>query len=263
MAYFNTLELMFKPWRAVASRFTSNLTKPSDLLTAWVRLRIMFVFIAPLLVFAAFGLLETERETRRFLMLWLLAGFVSLLAVANFYIHYAMPLTIPLCVAAGAFLARGARGRIAIAVLAALSFVVAQPFQFAHTRQSRQAMTELAATVRAHDADRGLLTFEGPSQLYAYTSKPFMTPLVFPTHLSALIEKDVSHLSTAGEMRKALAAKPGVVVMAQPIHNGPVNEETQAMVEAYVRAHCRFIGMRKILERTQDIDLAVWGDCKA
>ncbi len=246
-------------WHAMV---TSNLAKPSDLLTAWLRLRIMFVFIAPLLVFAGFGLLETDKETRSFLLPWLLAGFVSLLAVANFYIHYAMPLTVPLALAASAFLARGALGRIAIAILAILSFVVAPPFKFDHTRQSRKAMEELVKTVQAHDAGRGLLTFEGPSQLYAYTGKPFMTPLVFPTHLSAQIEKDVSHLSTAAEMRKALAGKPGVVVKAQPIHNAPVNAETQTMVEAYVRAHCRLIGMHKILERTQDIDLAVWGDCR-
>ncbi|MGE3690979.1 MAG: hypothetical protein AB7F98_06325 [Novosphingobium sp.] len=247
-------------WHAMV---TSNLAKPSDFLTSWIRLRIMFLFLAPLAVLAAFGWLETKRQDRRFLAMWLIAAFVSLLAVANFYIHYAMPLTIPLCLAAAPFLARGSAGRIGIAMLAAMSFFIAQPFQFTHTREARAAMQNLAATVRAHDAGRGLLTFEAPAQLYTYAHKSFMTPLVFPTHLSALIEKDVSHLSTAAEMRRALAAKPGVVVIAQPIHNGPVNAETQGMVESYVRSQCRMIGMRKVMERTQDIDLAVWGDCKS
>lgn len=245
-------------WHAMV---TSNLAKPSDPMTAWMRLLFMFVFIAPLLVYAAFGLLDTAKDLRRFLLFWLLAAFVSLLAVANFYIHYAMPITVPLCLAASQFLQRGTPGRVAIALLAAISLFAAPPFEFAHTRQSRAAMAELVRTVRAHDAGRDLLTFEGPSQLYLLANKRFVTPLVFPTHLSALIEKDVSHLSTLAEMRKALAARPGVVVMAQPIHNGPVNLETQALVEAYVRTHCKRTGTRTILERTQDIELAVWGDC--
>ncbi len=246
-------------WHAMV---TSNLAKPADLLTGWIRLRLMFVALAPLAVLAGFGLLDLPREAKRFVLLWLGAGILSLLAVANFYLHYAMPITVPLCVAAAGFLSRRFAGPAALVALAAFSFWLEPPFRFDHTRASQAAMADLAQTVKAHDAGRDLLTFEGPSQLYQLTGKPFITPLVFPTHLSALIEKDVSHLSTLGEMRKALAQKPGVVVIAEPIHNGPVNPETEALMRGYVAANCTFVGKHTILERSQSIDLAVWGDCK-
>ena len=247
-------------WHAMV---TSNLAKPSDLLTGWIRFRLMFVALAPLLLLAAFGLLGLPAEGRRFVALWLLAAVLSLLAVANFYIHYAMPITVPMCVAAAAFLSRRLIGPAALLALGVLSWTIEQPFRFDHTRKSEVAMAELARTVKAHDAGRGLLTFEGPSQLYRLTGKPFPSPLVFPTHLSALIERDVSHLSTLGEMQKALALRPGVVVIADPIHNGPVNAETEALVRDYVATKCSYIGKQTILERGQSIDLAVWGDCRS
>jgi hypothetical protein len=246
-------------WHAMV---TSNLAKPADFLTSWIRLRLMFVVIAPPLALALFGLLAHEKANRRLLLLWLAAAFVSLLAVANFYIHYAMPLLIPLSIAAAPFLARRLAGPVAVAGIALLSFNIAPPFQFEHTRQSRAAMEGLVKVVKTHDAGRDLLTFEGPAQLYLLSGKRFVSPLVFPTHLSALIEKDVSHVSTLEAMTMALALKPGVVVIAQPIHNGPVNAETEALVRSYVARNCNFLGLHTILERTQHIDLAVWGDCR-
>ena len=245
-------------WQAMV---TSNLTKPADLYTGWIRLRLMYLALAPLLALAAFGLLNLPGDARRFLLLWLGAAFLSLLAVANFYLHYALPLLVPLCVAAAGFLTRRIAGPAALLAMAAYSFWIEPPFRFEHTRKSQAAMTALVQTVQTHAAGRGLLTFEGPTQLYRLTGKPFITPLVFTMHLSALIEKDVSHLSTLNEMQRALAQRPGVVVMSDPIINGPVNPETEALVRGYVTANCRFIGKQTILQRGQTIDLAVWGDC--
>jgi hypothetical protein len=191
----------------------------------------------------------------------LLAAVLGLCAVPNFYIHYAMPLLVPLCVAAAGFLARPA-GMLWTGVIAALSLLLAMPFQFANTRASRAAMTEMAKQVRAHIGRGGLLTYDGPSELYPLTGQPFMTPLVFPTHLSHGIEKDVSHLSTLGETKRVLASKPGAVVMAEPIRNGPVNEETHQLVLAYVGQHCRLIEAIPVPERLKTDIIIVWGDCR-
>jgi hypothetical protein len=108
-----------------------------------------------------------------------------------------------------------------------------------------------------------LLTFEGPAHIYQLAGKRVITPLVFSMHLSAVIEKDVSHLLTLEEMRRILALKPGIVVIADPIRNGPVNRETEALVQAYVHTHCRFIGTRTLSERLATMDFAIWGDCRA
>lgn len=243
--------------------FASNLAKPKDLLTGWIRLRLMYVGLIPLLIPAAFGLLAMTRERRRFVALWLGASFVSMLAVGNFYIHHAMPLTVPLCIAAAPFLSRRIIGPAALVISAALSFWSAPPFRFDDTARSIREMDELVRMVNAHDAGRDLVTFEGPAHLYALAGKRVVTPLIFSMHLSALIEKDVSHLSTLSEMQRILALKPGVVVIADPVRNGPANPETEALVLSYVRANCRFIGQRTIHERLAPLTFAIWGDCRA
>jgi hypothetical protein len=244
-------------WHAMV---TSNIAKQPDPRTALVRLGLVMAILTPFLVLAALGLRRMAPDGRRFTLLWLAAAFAGLCAVPNFYIHYAMPLLVPLSVAAAAFLA--GRGRIWTAVIAAMACVVAPPFDFAHTRASRAAMAELARTTRAHLGGGGLLTYEGPSQLYRLTGQPFASPLVFPTHFSHAIERDVSHLSTLGEMKRVLATRPGAVVVAEPIRNGPINEQTHQLVLEYVGRHCRLIKAIPVLERLSTNMLVVWGDCR-
>lgn len=245
-------------WHAMV---ISNITKSGDMLSALIRFGLLLTKLAPFLVLATLGLQQMAAPERRFTLLWLLAAVLGLFAVPNFYIHYAMPLLVPLCVASAPFLARET-GKLWTAVIAALSILLATPFQFTQTQQSRAAMAEMVRTVRAHIGDRGLLTYDGPSELYPLTGQPFMTPLVFPTHLSHAIEKDVSHLSTLGETRRVLALKPGAVVMAEPIRNGPVNEETHQLVLAYVGQHCRLIKAIAVPERLKTDVIVVWGDCR-
>jgi len=107
-----------------------------------------------------------------------------------------------------------------------------------------------------------LMIYDGPPQLYMLTGQHFMTPLVFPTHLSHLIEKDVSHLSTLGETRRVLALRPGAVVMATGIRNAPANLETRQLVQDYVAQNCRLITTVLTPERTREDWIAVWGDCQ-
>jgi hypothetical protein len=245
-------------WHAMV---TSNIAKTPKAPTAVIRLAILVALLSPFLALAALGIRDIAPADRRFVLLWLLTAVIGLCAVPNFYIHYAMPLLVPLCVAAAGFLAREA-GKLWTVLIATLSLTLATPFQFAHTRESRAAMAELARQVRAHIGRGGLLTYDGPSQLYPLTGQRFMTPLVFPTHLSHAIEKDVSHLSTLGETRRVLALKPGAVVMAEPIRNGPVNEETHRLVLAYVGKHCRLIEAVPVPERLKTDVIIVWGDCR-
>ena len=243
-------------WHAMVM---SNLAKPPHALTSLIRFGIMAAMLLPFLVIGALGLRITCGEPRRFLLLWLAAAVAGLCAVPNFYLHYAMPLLVPLCVAAVPFLAQ--RGVLWTPVIAALSFVLAQPFDFTHTRQSRAAMADLVATVRAHVGRGPLLSYDGPPQIYRLTGQKPITPLVFPTHLSHAIEKDVSQFSTLDETRRALALRPGAVIMAEPIRNEPVNEETHRLVLAYVGRHCRLIRAVPVLERLRTDAIVVWGDC--
>lgn len=243
-------------WHAMV---TSNLAKPPHALTSLIRFGIMAAMLLPFLAIAGFGLRLTAPEPRRFVLLWLAAALVGLCAMPNFYLHYGMPLLVPLCVAAAPYLAL--RGRLWIVAIAVLSFILAQPFDFAHTRQSRAAIADLVATTRAHVGRGPLLSYDGPPQIYRLTDQPLITPLVFPTHLSHLIEKDTSPLSTLGETRRLLALRPGAVVMAEPIRNAPINEETHRLVLAYVGQHCRLIKAVRVPERLGTDTIIVWGDC--
>jgi len=245
-------------WHAMV---TSNLDKAPHWPTSLARLKFMALALAPIAAFAVLGLIRLDSDARRFTLLWFLAALLGLAAVPNFYLHYALPILVPLCVAAGAVFARGSLGIAAAAFLAFLSLTIA-PLKPGQAAQSRSAIERLEKLARAHMGDGPLLLYDAPPQLYVRTGQPFITPLVFPTHLSHLIEKDVSHLDTLAETKRALALNPGAVVMAHPLRNGPVNEDTHRLVLAYVGQHCRLIEMVETPERQRTDRIAVWGDCQ-
>jgi hypothetical protein len=246
-------------WHAMVA---SNLEKPPNWPTSELRLEIMGLVLLPIIVLTGFGLAIQPRSSRHFVIGWLAAAVVGLFAMPNFYLHYGLPLLAPLCVAASSLLGRRSVGPAATAALAVLSCTNAPPFKPGHAHQSQIAMAALETAVREHIGRGHLLLYDAPPQLYQLTGQPFITPLVFPTHLSHLIEKDVSHLSTLGETKRVLAERPGAVVMAVPIRNGPVNEETHQLVLAYVGAHCRLITVVPTLEWQRTDMIAVWGDCR-
>ncbi len=244
-------------WHAMV---TANLDKEPHWPTSLARLKFMAMVLLPAIVLALLGLRRMEPQARGFVAWWIAAAIAGLIANPNFYLHYAAPLAVPLCAAMAAFLARGMMGSVIAAGLAALSLQAA-PMKPGHAAKSAAAIAELKAHVRGHKGAGPLLLYDAPPQLYVETGQPFVTPLVFPTHLSHAIEKDTSHLSTLAETRRVLALKPGAVVMAVPLRNGPVNEETHALVLAYVGAHCRLVKVVPTLEWQRTDQIAVWGDC--
>ena len=230
--------------------------------SAQIRFRLMLAALAPLLALAAFGWLDLKGEARRFVGLWVLAALIGLAAFPYFHLHYALPLLVPLCVAAGAFLSRRWIGPAAAAGLCLFAFTRSPPIDPAHTARSQVAMAELADLIASHDANRGLLVYEGPPFLYTLTGQPFPSPLAFPAHLYHGIEKDVSHLITLDEVNRILARRPGVIVMTREPRDGPINAETHAAVQAHVEAHCRLVGEVTAPERLRADQVLVWGDCR-
>jgi hypothetical protein len=232
-----------------------------DAYSAQIRFRLMLNGLAPLLALAAFGVLELQGQARRFVLPWIGAALIGLAAFPYFHMHYALPLLVPLCVAAGAFLARKWIGPLALAALCALSFSRSPAIDWDHTARSKAAMERLATAIRAHGGERGLLVYEGPPFLYTMTGQPFPSPLAFPAHLYHGIEKNVSHLNTLEEVKRVIATRPAVVVMTEEPRDGPLNEETYAVVEAYVRANCRLVARAEAPERLRADQVLVWGDC--
>lgn len=230
--------------------------------SAQIRLRLMLNALAPILALAAFGWLDLAKDGRRFAGLWIGAALFGLAAFPYFHLHYALPLLVPLCVAAGSFLSRKWIGPLALAGLCAIAFTRAPPIDREHTRQSIAAMERIAGAIRNHGAERGLLVYEGPPFLYTMTGQRFPSPLAFPAHLYHAIEQDVSHLSTLSEVRRVIATRPGVVVMTREPRDGPINAETHAVVAAYVSANCRQVAEVEAPERLRADRVLVWGDCR-
>lgn len=247
-------------WHAVV---ISNLRKPPpDFFSMGIRALIMFSYLAPLLILAIFGLMDQEARSRHFMALWLVAALFGLVSVPRFYMHYALPLLVPLCVAASPFLARKGFGVAATVIVAGLSIWLTPPWQFEATAQSKLAIDRLAATTREHLGGGPLFVYDGPPELYALTGQRLITPLTFYAHLSDLAEKDVSHLSTLGETRRVLALRPGAVVMTKPLRSAPVNLETYGAVQAYIAQNCRLVGAEVAHERLLSYRVEIWGDCR-
>lgn len=247
-------------WHAMV---TANTSKPADWTSGLIRLRILWIGIMPVVLAALAGLASAGGAVRSFVLGWLVAAIAGLFAVPNFYPHYLLPMLVVLCVAASPVLERKWAGLVIFAVLAFFSLRTVTPFRPGKAEQSERTFAELSAAIRAHDGGHGLLVYAGPAQLYPMTGNPFPTPLAFETHLSQAEEQDVSHLSTIGEMRRVLAAKPGAVVLPLEVRNGPVIPETWSMLNGYVRTNCRLIIVRRADDWLAHDDLAVWGDCKA
>ena len=244
-------------WHAMAG---ANLAKGVHWPSAMRRAAIMAAVLSPFLVLAALGFYRLRRAERGFVAGWIGAALIGLVAVPNFYLHYALPILVPLSVAGAGVFARRSIGTIAVALIAFLSLTVA-PMKPGHATRSAAAIDRLEELARGHVGDGPLLLFDAPPQLYTRTGQPFATPLVFPTHLAHALERDVSHLSTLAETRRVLALRPGAVVMAHPLRNRPYNEETHRLVLAYVGQNCRLVEMVPTLERQRMDMIAVWGDC--
>ncbi|WP_394727425.1 hypothetical protein [Altererythrobacter sp. GH1-8] len=248
-------------WQAMA---LSNLDKAYGLASSWERAVTMATRIAPIALLAAVSWAHWRGRREAVLLLaWLLAAVAGLIAIPNFYAHYALPLLMPLCVLAAPFFARMPIGPIAIGTLTVMSLWMAPANSQDQTRKAQSALAELAYAAEMHGAERGLLNYDGPMMLHAATGTRPLTPLMFGPHLSHAPEANVSHLNTTAEIARVLSLKPGVIVMAPEERHLPSNRETRAMVLAYIAANCREVAMVSMPMRYRADDIAVYGDCAA
>lgn len=219
--------------------------------------------LAPLLLLAVWGLLgaRADRSFKTFVAGWVVAAAIGFLAVPNFAAHYALALLVPLSVAAGLVLGQHRWGLLLAAGAAWYTSLWYSPASLARSRASAEAMARVAAAIGRQDSGGGLLVFDGPSYLYALSGKPFLSPLVFPHHLSSAIEANVSHLNTDAEIDRVLKAGPGVIVMAVKPYIYPINRYTRSRVIRYARAHCRTIEVIPLLDAGERTDFAVLGNC--
>lgn len=250
-------------WHAmVLSNLDKDYNPTNDI--GW-RIIAMLLILAPLLPFTILGLarrFDYRGKTAPRLIVggWLAATLLAMVAIPNFIDHYLLPviMVLPLCAAPA--LQREPLGALLGMVGIILIAVFGPQFDMAHRQESRREISRLTAEILASEPAPRLFVFQGPVALYSTTGLNPPTPLAFPLHLEALPERNVSHLDTAGEVRKMLAWQPTTVITLHKQWR-LVNPETRDLVLPWVRAHCRSRSTRNLPNRYGDRLYDVWSDC--
>lgn len=252
-------------WHAM---FTSNLAKAKPhpvvmLVDAFE----MALRLYPLLVIAWIGrqlepVVTGFESYRGFMRVWIIAALLGVLAVPNFFEHYALPMLVPLAVLCARTLDRRDVGVFLFALVGIYSLTVFNPLNRFERVESIGHMERLTRLIRSHDSGGGLLVFDGPPYLYAQADKRPLSPLVFPHHFNQLAERNVSHLDTLAETKRLIAAQPGVIAAAAFPTNLPENAEVRALVLEYAFNQCRLVGVEPTVDMNGKLLIAVWGDCQ-
>jgi len=251
-------------WHALV---TSNLTKTYDAEgDAGKRIAALALIASPLLLPALLGLLALGQDRsgrpipRALIAGWLAVATAAIAALPNFIDHYMLPLLLPLAVAAAPALEWRKLGPVYALFAMLFALMVGPSLDFAERRASRQAMAAIAAEIRARDPQPRLFDYQGPVHLYAALGSYPPTPLIFPMHLFSEPERNTSHLDTAGEVRKVLAWRPTVVIVAHNFAHNQGNPETGALVTAYL-ARCQLWSTRPIIDYYGHHQIDIFGDC--
>jgi len=223
-------------------------------------MRYFLLFMSPLLVFAGIGLSERFRqgaEVRLWLLVgWLIAALGGYLIVPQFYDQYALPLVVPLSVAAAIAFDRKL-GLVMIATLLFLSLVAGQVHDWSTNRRSIETYQRLSQTVDEARHGGCILVNEGPTWLYASTKACALTPFLFPGHLNLVTETQAVGVDTVAETRRILALRPAVITF-QPRAKKRHNPETERLVQDALRKDYQLVAFIGPDAVSQIATLQVW-----
>lgn len=236
-------------WHAMV---TANLAKsynPAG--DAGKRIAALAMVFGPALLPAVIGAISRPKigsAPRFFLAGWLVAGLAGFAVVPNFYEHYLLPVCLPVSVAAALAFGGHRIGRLYAVALIAFGLLLGPAFDFAARREAREAMTAMAADIRASDPAPRLLVYEGPVDLYRQVGVYPPSPLYYPFHLYFPAEHNVSHVQTAEATRTILAWRPTAVVVYPDMPDYEENQASAPLVRGYIAANCRLKATRRIPE---------------
>lgn len=188
---------------------------------------------------------------------WALAAVVGVLVFGSYFDHYALPLLLPLSVAAApvlgdpaaglAFIARG-RSRfvqasiVLILYASAVSFATIEKNQ--RERGTGRAVRDMAAFIRPHLTDC-LFVYDGEPILYKLTGSCLPTRWSFPDHLNNMREDGAVGVDTLAETKRIMAGRPHFVV-SSVIMQTKMNLETWAYMQQELARDYRPAGSWKV-----------------
>lgn len=174
------------------------------------------LYLLPLLGLGAWGVVGQWKRDRcdpgtLLLTGWLAAAMLGYLAVPAFFDHYALPLLVPLSVAAAIAFDRGARWLLFLG-LAAFYLIDGKITDWPANRQDALMYNQIATA--AHVAAEGgcIYIVDGPSRLYSEFPNCRPTRYLFPDHLVLVTEADAVGVDTAVELGRILDSRPAVLI---------------------------------------------------
>jgi hypothetical protein len=168
--------------------------------------------LSPLILAAALGLAGRLRGPRRdeaWLALgWGIAALIGFAAIGTFFDHYALPLLVPLCVAAAPTLGAKPRVRVGALGLGLLLFAVER----AVIPDDAPGARAVARAVAANSRGACPYVFIGDTITYHLARSCLPTRYVFPNFLAYTTERGATGIDAGAEVRRILARRPPVIV---------------------------------------------------
>lgn len=191
------------------------------------------IYTLPLLGLAAIGIRDIWIRRRGemmslLLLIWLAAAFVGYLAVPHFFDHYALPLIVPMSVAAGIAFANRS-GRLYALGLMIFCLIQGAIVDIAGNRKTTAQFNALTASINSARYGGCVYLADGPTWLYQSTRACRLTPYLFPDHLNLYVERSAVGVDPSSELERIFAQRPAVVV-TQDSERGKHNPVTQPIL---------------------------------
>ncbi|MBN8818375.1 MAG: DUF2029 domain-containing protein [Sphingomonas sp.] len=174
---------------------------------------------------------------QRFVALWALVAFASMVVMRSFSPHYFIPLVPPLVLLASPALDVMRRFAIGLTALAA---IVGQILigVFIWSKGDGDTVDHLVAAIGP--APHCIFVFDGFPALYAESRSCLPGRLVFPGHLNGIMEAGSLGVDPVAEVERIMATRPDAIVTDFPIWSLH-NPGTKAVVDRELAAHYRLV----------------------
>jgi len=193
------------------------------------RLAGMVLKVSPLAAVAVLGVRRADRghdHARGFVAGWAASAVGGILIFGSYFDHYALPMLVPLAVAAAPLLGRrevglpmigiGRRRRVMPIAAVLIVFAVALgTVTIAKARRVRGTGAEqraMAAYIAPRLSGRCLFVYDGETVLYTLTHSCLPTRWPFPDHLNNAREDDAIGIDPLTEVKRIMATRPPLVV---------------------------------------------------
>lgn len=219
------------------------------------------IYISALMLFATIGMARILRHRAepirgRLLLGWLAAAVGGYLLVPAFFDQYALPLLVPLSVAAAAAF-DGRSGWLYAGALTFFCMIAGPIIAWRGNRDAAATYQRVSDTVDRARRGGCILVNDGPTWLHQSTGACAVTRYIFPGHLNLITEVSAVGIDTVAETRRILSTRPAVVITQQSAV-GRHNPATERLLRDELAQHYQLIAMTGSNKPRAVATLRVW-----